>query len=128
LGRVIAYAPNDPGAYSELGNVWRRRQGWEDAAQAFSRAVDLDPFYLDAYAALAECYEKLGDPRRAGRFRHRYEDLQRLQAREGPTYDQVVAHPADANAWLDWGRLQLALGRYPQAADGFRGALQRHPG
>jgi uncharacterized protein HemY len=128
LGRVIAYVPTHAGAYYEMGTVWRRRQGWGDAAQAFARAVDLDPYHLQAYQGLAESYEKLGDPRRAARFRRRAEVLERLQARENHTYEQVVAHPTDADAWLDWARLQLELGRYPQAADGFRTALQHRPG
>jgi tetratricopeptide (TPR) repeat protein len=128
LGRVVAFSPGYTAAYYELGNVWRQRKGWADAAQAFARAVDLQPYYLDAYRGLAESYEQLGDAARSARFRRRYEELLQLQAREGRVYNQVVARPGDADAWLDWARLQMDLGHYPQAADAFHKALDRRPG
>ena len=35
--------------------------GWNQAVQEFQRALELDPGYALVYAALAECYSKLGD-------------------------------------------------------------------
>jgi TolB-like protein/cytochrome c-type biogenesis protein CcmH/NrfG len=36
-----------------------RRQGWEQAREAFSRAIELDPDYALAYAGLADCFSFL---------------------------------------------------------------------
>ena len=107
----VRQAPDDASAYLYRGIVYEKRGDLARAAQDFAEAARLAPHDLAARYDLALVATKLGEK----------EDALAL-------YDELRdAHPDFAPAAYNRGLLQLADGRYSEAIDDFRRALNANP-
>ncbi len=52
-----------------------KSERWDEAREALSKAIALDPEYTQAYRYAAQLYEKIGDEEKARKFRARYQAL-----------------------------------------------------
>ncbi|MFA8356905.1 tetratricopeptide repeat protein [Burkholderia ubonensis] len=62
LEKLVAYAPNNAGAWNNLGCCYGELRRFPQARAAFQRAVDVNPAYVTAYGGLAAMHYALGDP------------------------------------------------------------------
>lgn len=62
LEKLVAYAPNNAGAWNNLGCCYGELRRFPQARAAFQRAVDANPEYVTAYGGLAAMHYALGDP------------------------------------------------------------------
>jgi tetratricopeptide (TPR) repeat protein len=69
--RQIIRTPNEVGPRYEAGVLCLRLERAQEALGWLLGALDLDPNYRPTHQALADCYEKLGEPRRAAYHRPR---------------------------------------------------------
>jgi tetratricopeptide (TPR) repeat protein len=94
-----------------LGRLYQEKGQYQDAAQQYRRAVDLDPANDDGYLGLASTYERLHDSRRAEETYLRAVNLQ--------------PHNATAHNWL--GMFYIKQLQYDKAEAAFRQALEFAP-
>lgn len=105
--------PNDADAHARLGDVYRKMQKLEAAAEEYRKAFDLDPKAYRHAMALAEILVKLGDKRRA-------EELYRQVAKEAEGDSLILKASRRAIDLADEnGRLQKLESDFSQLA--FRG-------
>lgn len=96
-----------------------RRQGWEQAREAFSRAIELDPDYALAYAGLADCYS----------FLYMYAESSATNRQQAETNSRLALQLAPDTAQVHASR-GLALShshRHEEAAKAFRRAIELDP-
>jgi spermidine synthase len=60
-GAYLASRPDDASVWNNLGVCYKGLSQWEQAAEAFERALQRDARLLPAYANLAEVHEQQGD-------------------------------------------------------------------
>jgi serine/threonine protein kinase/Flp pilus assembly protein TadD/TolB-like protein len=94
-----------------LGHLYEEKGQYQDAAQQFQRAADLDPANDEAYLGLASTYERLHDSKRAEETYLRAVNLQ--------------PHNATAHDWL--GMFYIKQLEYGKAEAAFRQALDFAP-
>ncbi len=68
LESVLKKEPNNYEAWFYLGNVYIAKRLYEDAARCYSRVIELNPNYQDAYVSLADAYLRMGKIKRAKRL------------------------------------------------------------
>ena len=73
LERALQLDPRDPRAHYYLGVVQAGAKDHNAALQSWRRAVALDPGYVNALEALAECHRRRGNVELAARFTRRAE-------------------------------------------------------
>lgn len=61
LKETVLYYPHYGQAYLILGDVQRERKAWQQAAQSYESALEVNPFNPQVYANLASVYRELGD-------------------------------------------------------------------
>ncbi len=100
----------DPGAaegdarrFFEQGLEYSRRQQWDLAIQAYRRAVQINPSFVEAWTNLGYAYRKVKD---YGRSVEAYEQALRLR----PDYAQ--AHDYLARTYLAMGNREGAMRHY----------------
>ena len=129
------------------------RQGWEQAREMFSRAIELDPDYALAYAGLADCFSFLymyADSTATNRLQA--ETNSRLAVQLAPDsaethtsrglalshskkYEEADAvfrtaikiDPSHYEAYYFWGRNLFAQGRFEKAGELFEKASELRP-
>lgn len=74
-------APDDPRTQTSYGRALRRLRRYEESAEQFRLALQIDPYWFDARLNLAEYYERTGEKEAAIR---EYS----LLARNNPTWEQ----------------------------------------
>jgi tetratricopeptide (TPR) repeat protein len=63
---MIGMKPLSAGAYSDLGNIFRKKGAYDNAVKYLSRAIELQPAEsIHAYGYLAEVFVKKGNPEKA---------------------------------------------------------------
>ncbi len=107
LRRWAAGASTDAEAYRLLGETCSRLELYKEAAQAFSRAVELEPLPAD-YRGLGNSYRALGDQESAAGAYQRWTELE----------------PDNAEAYRVLGMTLNSLGRYDEAEAAFSRSLE----
>lgn len=118
------------------------------AVPFFKRAIELDPDFASAYAALAGCYRNMGESGLAREnFSKAFELREHVSEREkllisARYYNHVTgelqkaietyllwiqAYPRDAEAWSNLGSLYGATGQYEKSIEETREALRLDP-
>ncbi|MEW6750773.1 MAG: tetratricopeptide repeat protein [Candidatus Latescibacterota bacterium] len=118
---AVARSPRMPRAHVHLGNALQQQGRWEEARQAYERALALDPGHSAGRTNLGNLYlEAAGrDPARAAALRQR-------AARE---YEQVLAaDPDHPEALNGLGSCYLYQDETERAEAAFARLVQRHPG
>jgi tetratricopeptide (TPR) repeat protein len=69
--RSIAGNPHDPERWAARGRIQMRQEQFGPAAEAFERALELDPLHRMSLVFLSHCLDKLGQPDRANATRAR---------------------------------------------------------
>ncbi|MBN2582888.1 MAG: tetratricopeptide repeat protein [Planctomycetes bacterium] len=113
LHRALENDPQDADALCNLGTTLSQAGGrWVEAAEAFERALKLEPRKLEAYVGLAEVAEKQGRYRTAV-----------------PHWRKVVElQPQSAVALFRLSRAQAEAGDTAAAIEGLQRVLQMSPG
>jgi tetratricopeptide (TPR) repeat protein len=60
LSKLIERNPSNPDYPYLLGRLEQRLRDYKQASQAFTRAIGIDPRYVNAYVDLAFCLQSLG--------------------------------------------------------------------
>ena len=104
-----------------MGLKMKAAQGSEAAVPFYKRAIELDPEFADAYAALGAAYSDLGEDtlsmensRKAYELRDHVSSQRERFHIEGDYYDSVTGEMEKANqTYLDWIQVYPAF-NYPQ--------------
>ncbi len=94
-----------------LGVSYQNRKDYVKAIEAYKRAIELDPNYIEAYNNLGILYQEIGDDHSA------YETYQRL-INVNPDYEKV---------YNNLGLLFYQRGQYGEALEAFQKALTINP-
>lgn len=112
LRRLVEVAPDDAGAWRDLGLALTSDGRLADASEALGRAVRLDPHDAAALTSLAHVTYALGDREEAAELLSR-----------------ATAHPtADAGALRNLVEMHRLAGRTRAALDAAEELARRHPG
>src|ERR671929_1035155 len=103
--------PFDAGAHNNLGVLYYHKGMFEDAVQAFSRALELDPKMEVAQRNLEVAYFNTG-----------YYDRRITELRE-----RLRSNPEDRDARWELGRAYASVGETREAVAEFRALLEHHP-
>ena len=106
--RCVELAPDDAGAWSDLGIFLSRGPDPAGGEEALCRAVEMDPSRGEAWAALGSLH------RRAGRTREAERALRRA----------LLWQPRLVSSAEELARMLAAAGRYREAAHYFRGCVR----
>ncbi len=152
LERLVARYPQNPVYWSNFGEVLRRQQSFEPAADAFTRAVALKPELAQAHFNLGLVIQQLGELRLAIQAFERAADLKPEDAQvqrglanalvRAGDFLRAVGHfqcalalaPNTASLWVDYavclrnaGRFTTALGAASRAVElDAKNALAHH--
>jgi Tfp pilus assembly protein PilF len=66
----------DKESYLRRGLLYQRQKEYRKAVRDFSKIINLDPTYRDAYFWRAACYELLGDSKKANEDKEMVRKLQ----------------------------------------------------
>ncbi|MBC7789327.1 MAG: tetratricopeptide repeat protein [Anaerolineae bacterium] len=102
--------PSDPGAHNNLGVLYFNKGLHEEAAHAFTRALEIDPKMQVARRNLEIAYFSTG-----------FYDRRMAQLRE-----RLRVHPEDREARWEVGRAHAALGDTREAVEEFSQLLEYH--
>jgi tetratricopeptide (TPR) repeat protein len=61
LKRILELAPNHPTPYTQLGQIYLKRNDFELAKAAFEESIQINPFNPEVHVGLAQAYARLGD-------------------------------------------------------------------
>ncbi len=103
--------PSDAGAYNNLGVLYYHKGMYEEAVDAFTRALELDSRMQVAQRNLEIAYYNTG-----------YYDR-----RVGELMERLAAQPDDRNARWELGRAYASLGQVHEAMSEFEALLERKP-
>jgi serine/threonine-protein kinase len=125
--RLASTRPVDPAAYElyVLGrHHWNQRtiHGFEQAVEALRKAVERDPGYAPAYAALANSYIMLGE--QGGLSQTETRSLAEAAIRSALEVDDGAA---EAHASLGWWKFHYEW-NWAQAEQAFQRAIELNPG
>lgn len=107
---IETYLTPEYAAYN-LSRIYREQKRLQEAIEYADRALRENWRYLPAYFLLAELHTQQGTPEKAEK-----------------TLEQgVEAFPDNAQLWLQFGKIQLRLGKQDQAAQSFQRVLDIAP-
>ena len=125
LARALRVNASMAGVWGRLGEVHEDLQRWTDAQDAYRRAVELKPKYIEAHYNRARMLRQLGQPEEAA---HSLTQALRLK----PGSPTLLAQMLQLRAMLqgDAGELELALATLDQALEATpeRAALHHNRG
>jgi tetratricopeptide (TPR) repeat protein len=101
-----------PKKYFSAAEKFREANNIKDAIDNYSKAIDLDPNFEKAYIARALCYEK------QNRKEEAIEDYKKL----------IIFSPKEKELYYNAGRLYSEIGKYADADQMLRKALERDNG
>jgi len=107
----IQLEPNRSDFYANLGNLRRKREHYEGAAQAYAQALQLSPTQRAAGLGLALTLN----------------DLKRYAEAESQCRALLAREPADAEAWGILGMALANCGRLIEAEDAYRHSISLDP-
>jgi tetratricopeptide (TPR) repeat protein len=67
LKRILELAPDHPTPYTQLGQVYLKRNDFEQAKAAFEESIQINPFNPEVHVGLANAYAILGDSVRSAK-------------------------------------------------------------
>jgi tetratricopeptide (TPR) repeat protein len=67
LKRILELAPDHPTPYTQLGQVYLKRNDFEQAKAAFEESIQINPFNPEVHVGLANAYAALGDSLRSAK-------------------------------------------------------------
>ena len=132
-------------AFIGLGNVHYYREQYDQAIPFFSKALELDPYYPEAYNDRGNCYRRLNHYEEAVRdytravelnpnYAEAYNNRGNAQADQGrlepaaADYSQALAlRPQYAEAFYNRGNAYAQQGEYDRALEDYRRALTANP-
>jgi tetratricopeptide (TPR) repeat protein len=108
------------------GTAWQQQQRWDDALDAFQRAVTLDSQEVAYVVAVGETWLQLDRPQQALNFltahAHQFDWVDAYQATLAECHEQLGNWPAAAAAWQ---RVASAQGAAPEIRERAAEALYR---
>jgi tetratricopeptide (TPR) repeat protein len=111
LETALALAPERSLTLVALGMALNAQKRFEDAREVLSRSLDLDPDGAEALAALAEAEEGVGD----------------LDAAQHHAGRAVELGETSGLGYLVIGKVRMAQGRFEEARDALRAAVDADP-
>jgi tetratricopeptide (TPR) repeat protein len=141
---AIKLAPQVCDFYVQQGQIWFAMGKWQEAAQAFKKAGDVDPTNNLSLILLADCHSQLGEYDEAVRMFTRaraIQDIPEIDEHEGicllmqgetttaeMMFDRVIARRPDYYwGYIHKGKLLVERNQGDQAAAYFRKALAIQP-
>jgi len=110
LRQISERYPSDKEAFFWLGVLYLLYTGQPgEGVHAFTRAIEIDPLYEEAYNMLAYAYEKLGDPEKSIWAINQY----------------ISMAPEEPNPYDTRGDLYAYSGRIDQAIESYQTALKK---
>ena len=143
IQEALQILPREPLLLHDLGRAYSGVGDWLNAAQAYVKAIEVDPLRAVNYLYLGPIYEQVGDLDSAERAYRRaleldpklataaaslasmYEKANRLEEAERLTATALEQDPADTIANLTRAQLDHRQGAHAQAVDRLRGLLDR---
>jgi len=61
LKRILELAPDHPTPYTQLGQIYLKRNDFKQAKAAFEESNQINPFNPEVHVGLAHAYERIGD-------------------------------------------------------------------
>jgi Flp pilus assembly protein TadD len=61
LKRILELAPDHPKPYTQLGQIYLKRNDFKQAKAAFEESNQINPFNPEVHVGLAHAYDRLGD-------------------------------------------------------------------
>lgn len=101
-----------PKKYVDAAKKFEKAKNYEAAIENYSKAIEMDPKFEKAYIARAVCYENINFKQEA------IEDYKKA----------LVFNPKDKTYYYHAGRLLTDLGKYAEADEMLRKALERDKG
>lgn len=101
-----------PKKYCDAAEKFEKAKNYEGAIENYSKALEMDPKFEKAYIARAVCYEKINFKMEA------VEDYKKA----------LVFNPKEKEFFYNAGRLLAELGKYKEADEMLRKALERDKG
>jgi tetratricopeptide (TPR) repeat protein len=104
--------PEQPEPHFRRGNLWYAQKEWVNAADAYSRCLELEPSRIKARLSLADCLLKMSEPEKAE-----------------PHFRRCLKEaPGNLEAWVGWGSCLLTLGRTEEARTALQHVVEASPG
>ncbi|MDE6202675.1 MAG: tetratricopeptide repeat protein [Lachnospiraceae bacterium] len=100
-----------PEAFYQKGNVYRRLEKYEEAINAYTKAIELNPEYSAAYNSCGLTYNKLG------RYAEAINDFTKA----------ILINPKYATAYNNRGFAHKAIGEYAEAIADYEKAIELNP-
>ena len=123
LEKVAAEKNQFADVYNMLGFIYYSNSRFEDAIDAFKRAIEINPAYTEASLNLSVVYNELGQFERSAEVY----SLAREGRKDAETYLDPYVKGKLANMHSGLGSIYKDLGFYNEAADEFRKALALRP-
>ena len=120
---VVELRPAEAGSYWLMGRIYARRGEWQQALEAYRKALTLAPEDVSAQEGLAAALDKLGQKEAAAAAYERVIELRSAPPKPDDGADAL--DPAEASSRL--GATYLAAGRYDEAMAAFQAALELRP-
>jgi tetratricopeptide (TPR) repeat protein len=111
INKAIELSPKDPNMFFSRGKIWSKMQDHVAAEQDFTLALNLNPNFIDAYAARS--VER--------RFLKKYEAAFR------DIYTAISRDTANPKLYMSFGNLFVAVENYPEAIKSFSKAITLQP-
>jgi S1-C subfamily serine protease len=145
LQTLLERYPHSALGYRELGDVYWSLGRYADSAEAYRRAVTLNPQYQAAWRELGESYEEmLSYPKAIAAYREAikidssdagiWHSLGRALSHEEQYFEAVGAlrksiqiRPSNGIVWSDLGHAYLKLNKIQDAASALREAIRLEP-
>ncbi len=111
MNELLRKFPQEKLAYFQLGIAYYENGRWAKAIESFKMAIQLDPYYKEAYNYLAYCYAYLND------FENSLISIN--------TYINIA--PDEPNPYDTRGDIYSSQGLLDKAVESYNSALERNP-
>ncbi|MCA1917455.1 lipopolysaccharide assembly protein LapB, partial [Methanospirillum hungatei] len=111
LSAQTSFAEDSADEWYEQGNAYFNESKYDEALEAYDKALQLNQNFTSAWIAKGITHQKLGEDELA---------LDTLKT-------VIEIDPEDANGWFVFGSLYFELGKYSEAVDAFRNAVRIKP-
>ncbi|WP_158442059.1 MULTISPECIES: tetratricopeptide repeat protein [Planktothrix] len=145
--KLLQLNPQDAIAYTNLGNLYAKRQDWKSALTAYQKAIAFNPNLAIAYRHLGEVFQQLGDQDQAIEYWYQGFNIEPTAFRA--TDHLALGHllwqkgllkpattcyrhalecdPNNATAYHNLGEVLVAQGQLEAAIDAYYQAIELHP-
>ena len=123
LQQVLAASPNDPKALLLKGRIELARSQPDDAIQALTRLIQIDPTANEAHYLLGQAYARAGDAEKAKHHLAEHRRVLDLRVKLYELERQANRNPADVDVRLEITELYAELG-WPEKVQFWQQAAQ----